>query len=243
MRFAALVSVCLLGILGVFGDAARGAVIASTDFDGREVSGTTASNLNWAVNGVSNPGNLTVMDVTSGLSQPLGLFNTANAQNLLAVDRNIAIAGNGEGFWYVDITLDVGAAPISLSSLSLDAYIFNNDGVFQPKNRDLDMTVAVYDSSDNLLATNTVLDIFVDNNLAPTIPQPKTFDLSSAPLLAAGSGYYVRITAFSNGVNGNNAGFDNLVIRGTLVPEPGAVAVWSLLGLCVLATRRRWHKR
>ncbi|HAC62308.1 MAG TPA: hypothetical protein DCF68_01925, partial [Cyanothece sp. UBA12306] len=59
---------------------ANAAVILSTDFNGRTVSGATASNLNWTTNGVSDPGNLTA---------DFNLFNTPATQNLFAVQRNL----------------------------------------------------------------------------------------------------------------------------------------------------------
>ncbi|MBD2444066.1 hypothetical protein H6G25_12905 [Dolichospermum sp. FACHB-1091] len=40
-------------------EAASAINILSTNFNGRTVSGATASNLNWTTNGVSDPGNLT----------------------------------------------------------------------------------------------------------------------------------------------------------------------------------------
>ncbi|MFP6666669.1 MAG: hypothetical protein VB876_05115, partial [Pirellulales bacterium] len=38
---------------------ANAAIIAATNFDGRNVAGATASNINWTVNGVADPGNIT----------------------------------------------------------------------------------------------------------------------------------------------------------------------------------------
>lgn len=234
----------LVLIVGLFAASWSGhayaAVIASTNFNGRTVSGATASNLNWTVNGVADPGSLTAEDlvpVGPGID-PIALFTTSAAAGRFAVDRNIVT----EGDWYVDIPLNVAGLGIMLSTVSLDAYIFNNAGALQTVTRDLDMTVALFDAVNTLLASETKYDIYSPvSDVNPNQPRSLSFDLSSAPQLDAGGSYYVRVTAFSEGsTNGNNAGFDNLVIAGTVVPEPSALAVWSLLiGVMVFAVRRK----
>lgn len=243
MKWATCSLVLALLCIGWWAEGADGAVIASSDFDDRTVSGATASNLTWMVNGVANPGEMQAMDETSGLSEPLALFDTVDAQGKFAVDRNIASGGpRSEGFWYVDVQLDVGPAPLDLSSASLDAYIFSNKGLLQPKNRDLDMSVELLNASNTLMAEDTQLDIFPDNDSEPVQPQFVRFDLSSASLLSANSDYFLRIRVFSDGTNGNNAGFDNLVIHGEVVPEPATFGIWSLLvGCTLIGIRRRWR--
>ena len=93
----AWLTLCL--ILGT-AQMAHAVVIASTDFNGRTVSGSTASNLTWVLNGVADPGDLTAQ------MNPDGLFNTADAQNRFAVNRNI----HNEGPWLFDVELAVSFA-------------------------------------------------------------------------------------------------------------------------------------
>lgn len=229
---------CLIGVVSSV--PAYGAIIASTNFDGRTVSGATASGLNWTVNGVADPGSLTAEDVgpLGPTIDPIALFTTAAAAGKFGVDRNII----NEGGWYVDIPLNVAGLGMRLSTVSLDAYIFNNDGLLQTVSRDLDVTAALFDASNTELGSETKPNIYsVVSPPSPNQPQNLTFDLSSAPQLAANSNYYVRVIAFSDEVDrGNNAGFDNLVISGTVVPEPATFAVWALLiGIAYLGMSRQ----
>lgn len=87
--------------------ATRGAVIASTTFDGRAVSGDTASNLNWTVSGVTDPGALTA-------SAPL--FNTTDAQDMFAVAFNL----RNRTPWTVDVPLNVNAEGSVLRAAHID---------------------------------------------------------------------------------------------------------------------------
>ena len=63
----------------------------------------------------------------------IGLSDTAAAQNRFAPRRNL----HNEGPWSVDIPLSVLAANIALTTISLDAFIFNNAGTL-----DIVVTVA-----------------------------------------------------------------------------------------------------
>lgn len=210
-------------------DSARATVIASTDFDGRTVSGSTASNLTWVVEGVADPGDLTAQN------NPDGLFDTANAQDLFAVNRNL----HNEGDWLVNVPLVVGAESINLTTIELDAYIFDNNGAFQPNGRDLDLdAVLVASDMTTVIDTDTVLNIYPGAG-AVSQPEAVSFDLSGNTL-PAGETFFVRVRAYGQGP-GNNAGIDNLVINGDIVavPEP-ATAALGLLGLGALgATMRR----
>mgnify|MGYP002623797726 CR=1 FL=1 len=203
--------------------------ILSTDFTGRTVSGSTASNITWVTNGVADPGDLTAA------MNPDGLFDTAAAQGRFAPDRNI----HNEGDWSVDIPLLVGPSAINLTTIELDAVIFNTAGALQPSQRDVDLTLQLLDASMAILDSVSVLDIYANSGTA-TQPQAILFDLSGNSLLAGGS-YFLRLIATGQGP-GNNAGFDNLVVTGILtsvpVPEPGTVT-FGLLALGGLILRRR----
>jgi len=221
MRLFALTAVCLFSFAA---SASASITIASTDFDGRSVSGATASSLTWILNGVADPGDLTT-------DAPDGLFDTADAQDRFAVDRNI----HTEGTWSVDIPLDIGGAAISLGTVTLDAFIYNNGGRLQTVGRDLDLTIELLLGVASI-ATDVVNDIFPGGG-AIVQPVPVSFDLSGNTLLA-NTDYTLRLTASGTGP-GNNAGIDNLSINAN-VPEPMSILVWSgLLGAVGLVTRRR----
>ncbi|TWX67911.1 PEP-CTERM sorting domain-containing protein [Colwellia demingiae] len=206
---------------------ANAGIIASTDFDDRTVAGDTASTLDWILDGLSSPGDL---------SADYNLFDTTDSADKFAVDRNLS----NEGDWIVNIALNVlSLNNISLSSLTLDAYIFNNSGNFQGQQRNLDIAISLFDSSNTLLKEFTLLDDIYANNGAFTNPNGHnvSVDLEGYSLLASND-YILRLTGSGEG-NGNNAGFDNLVINGDLtsVPEPTSLAIFAL-GIMGLAARR-----
>ena len=204
---------------------AQATVILSTDFDDRVVSGATASNFTWVTNGVANPGNLTA-------SHPL--FDTPDAQDLFAVDRNL----HNEGTWTVDIGLTVGANAIALTTVALEAFIFNNAGAFQTQERDLDLTIALRDGADTFtIDAESVLDIYPNSSNAPTQGANVVFDLSGN-ILAASTSYILRLTADGQG---NNAGIDDFAVSGDIqsVPEPSTLTMLgvSLVGIAVMRSR------
>ncbi|MFP6659008.1 MAG: hypothetical protein VB853_12580, partial [Pirellulales bacterium] len=151
---------------------ADAAIIAATNFDGRNVAGATASNINWTVNGVADPGNITASHA---------LFDTADAQNKFAVHHNIGIAPLTP--WTANIALNVGASAISLTNVTLNAYIINGAGIFQTVGRDLDMSVLLLDAGLNLISTTTINNIYTHGG-AIVQPQNANFDLSGNTLSA-----------------------------------------------------------
>jgi hypothetical protein len=197
------------------------AIIASTDFGGRVVAGSTASSITWVTNGVASPG-----DVSTDFT----LFDTTDAQDKFAVDRNL----HREGNWLALVSLLVGGNNIFLGEVTLDAYIFNDSGNYQSVSRDLDIELSLLASD-----TSTVIDSEQVLNIYPSSGsysiQNIDFDFTGNTLLA-GTQYYLGINAFGQGP-GNNAGFDNLTVNGT-VPEPSIIALFSL-GLAGLGFARR----
>jgi hypothetical protein len=197
------------------------AIIASTDFGGRVVTGNTASSITWVTNGVANPGDV---------SADFNLFDTANAKDKFAVDRNL----HSEGDWLALVSLLVGGNNIFLGEVTLDAYIFNNGGNYQGVSRDLDLGLSLLGSDGStVIHSEQVLDIYPSSGLYSI--QNIGFDFTGNTLLA-GTQYYLGINAIGQGP-GNNAGFDNLTINGT-VPEPSIIALFSL-GLAGLGFARR----
>lgn len=207
---------------------AQAAVVLFTDFTDRSVSGSTASNIVWTTDGVADPGDLTAVD-----SNPKGLFDTADAQGKFAPSRNLGY----EGPWSVNIALDVLATPIALGEITLDAFIFNNSGELQSQNRSLHMTLALLDSSENEVATQTILNIYPNNTSPPSQPQSVVFDFAGNTL-AADSNFILRLTAFGNNSVGNNAGIGSFEVEGSFVTnDPVAIptpATAMLLGAGLL---------
>ncbi len=211
--------------------AANADVIASTDFNGRIVSGATASSLNWVTSGVGDPGNLTA--AATGYS--VTLFDTTDAAGRFAVNHNFQFTGTP---WTVDVPLAVGAADIAIGTVTLDAFIYNGSGVLQTQGRDLDVSAQLIDAADQVLASDSVLNVYSNSDEgSPVQPQAVVLDLSG-PVLLANQTYRVRVLFGSNETRGNNGGFDNLVINSTAIPEPAALAGMVAAGLLVLVRRR-----
>lgn len=210
---------------------ANATVILSTDFDDRTVSGDTASDLAWVANGVTNPGALTVSEAAT-LAPTLALFNTAGSQDRFAVDRNL----HNEGSWFVDLDFNVqnNISVINLESLSFDSMIFNNSGAVQGVQRDLDMGLELFANGVSLFA-DSIENIFAGNGTNNPISRLVSFDLSGQNL-TQGNDYTLRLTASGAGP-GNNAGFDNLNLSGTVVSEP-SMFMLMLLGFAGLVFRK-----
>jgi hypothetical protein len=221
-----ILKLALTGLI-MLASSANAGIIASTDFNDRTVTGDTSSNLEWILDGLSSPGDL---------SADYSLFNTSNSANKFAVNRNLA----NEGDWTVDIALNVlGLNNISLSSLTLDAYIFNNNGRFQNVQRNLDIAVSLFDTSNTLLKTFSLLDDIYANNGRFTNVNGHNVNVNlEGYSLLANNDYILRLTASGEGY-GNNAGIDNLTINGDLtsIPEPSTLAIFAL-GVMGLAARR-----
>lgn len=215
-----LLAASILTVVASHSTVVNAQVVLGTDFDGRTVAGAIASNLVWTLDGIADPGDLTASH---------NLFDTADAQNRFAVDRNL----HNEGSWNVDIPLAVESGNnINLSTLDLDVLIYSNAGDLQTSQRDVDMTAELFDSTLALLDSDTVSDIYANSGTAVQ-PQGISFDFTGNTL-TAGDNFTLRLTASGQG-SGNNSGIDNFVLNGQLiaVPEPASIAMWLLVGLGV----------
>lgn len=216
----------------LFSASTHASIIFSSNLDGNNVSGTEMSNVSWYQDGVIGLGNLMVEEATAPAGAPaLALFDTADSSNRFAVDRNL----HNEGPWFVDFAFSVESslAYISANSFSLDAMIFNNSGSVQGVQRLLDMTIELFDSDMNLVASEDFFQIFESNGSYTDTQRQVTLSLSGTDLMG-GEDYIFRVSAFGDGP-GNNAGFDNIAFEGTKVPEPAAL---GLFGLALLVMRR-----
>ena len=210
---------------------AGAAVIASTDFDGRTASGTTASNITWVRDGVADPGDLTVTGAPS-------LFNgNALVQNMFAPGIN---TGNGNTSWVTTIPLTVtGGATVTLTDVSFDNWSINS-GQNQNVNRRNDFTVRVLSPAAVELDSVDIVDS-VSGTVAGAPNVTATF---AAPIALSAPGTYtveIRGGDFLGGnETGNHTAIDNLSINGDIapVPEPSAF-IFSALGCLALARRRR----
>ena len=171
--------------------------ILSTDFTGRTVSGATASDISWTVDGVSNPGDMTT-------SAPDGLFDTGSAQGYFAPDRNF----DTEGSWTTSATFSLTVPELSFEDVVLDYQHFNNGGGFQAGDRQVNWTVTVTGSVSGQLDS-------VQVNGANSTSGTETI-VFNPPLTLTNSENYI-VTILAEGVaGGNNSGIDALTFNGSI---------------------------
>lgn len=222
----------------VFSSASMSSVILSSNFDG---IGNDITNIQYLENGVQ------VLDTSLNQIAPLSsnlptleLFNTSDTQNNFGVNRNI----HNESRWFVDFDFLVnlsnpGFNRIIGDTLSFDALILSNAGVFQPANRRLSFALDVLSNNTSIFSEELIA--FGSNGpiTGNITPRPVSFDLSSIELLDGGE-YTFRLTAFGRGP-GNNAGIDNFEFTGTQVSEvsePSTIALFSIV-LILIGLRSR----
>lgn len=216
---------------------ASAVTLLASDFTDRTVSGNVASDIAWQTNGVADPGDLTVVGQNfAGNPFAANFFDTANAQDRLAVDLNI----ENEGSWSIEVGLTTLGDALSLDAFSLDAFSFNNSGNLQNVDREVDVTLSVVRNSDGA-------ELFsgeAENVQAGAVPIGGPFDVSfdlSSVILAASTDYTLVVGASTDRmVRGNNAGFDNFELSGDVsaVPLPAGLPL-LLTALAGLAFVRR----
>lgn len=204
--------------------ASHAAIILSTDFTGRTVSGNTASDITWTTDGVADPGDMTAVDVnaTGALA---GLYDTANAQGHFAPNLNT----DNEGPWSTSITLNLTVSTISLEDVVLDYQHFSNSGAFQTAGRLVNWTATVTGSVSGELDSVKV-------NGTSSTSGIETIPFDTPLILTSGESYEVVILAEGSGP-GNNTGLDGLTLNG-VVPEPTSLAMLGLAGLTTLRRRK-----
>ncbi|MDP0489787.1 MAG: Ig-like domain-containing protein [Verrucomicrobiota bacterium JB023] len=100
--------------------------IIATVFAGRSISGLTATIPDFTVNGVEDPGSLTVEPIEGSSVTVNALFDTAAAQNHLAPQTNINSA-----HWQFDLPLVVGSEAVTLGDIELYVRSFSGSGVWK----------------------------------------------------------------------------------------------------------------
>ncbi len=225
MKFKFINAVFIGMVLATSSITANAGIIASTDFDDCTVSGCEAADLNWILDGLSNPGDLSVVG-------GYNLFTTLSADGKFAVDQNLI----NDGSWSVDIALNVLANnDIALSEITLDAFTTNNRGGFQTAPRDFDINAEFFDFNGVSLFS-----VSLENVGGNHSGNANEVSLILDGLgLFANNDYNLRLTVSADSGSGVNGAIDNLKIYGetTQVPEPSTFAIFAL-GMIGLASRR-----
>jgi autotransporter-associated beta strand protein/VCBS repeat-containing protein len=186
------------------------AVILSTTFDGRTVSGNTASNITYTLNGIADPGDLTVVETQEGAAgnQLGGLFDTAANASHFAPDLNT----DNEDNWSVSIPLVLTTTSITIGDVVLDGDHFSNTGAVQGAARDTDIVVRIVGSVSGEVASETKSTGNVTTNWSLTF-----FDtLPSITLDSSETWTLIIATTNLPNNNGNNTGLDGLTINGSV---------------------------
>jgi hypothetical protein len=149
------------------------------------------------------------------------------SHQLTAIGSNLTGAAAGINFNSIDTAGLPSLAEFSTLSLSLDADVdFGPGGVGF-------YTLAILDSS-GAIVSSTGLQPLLSGSLSSAVLNVPAFGAAPSDAYAA----FVEIVVNAGAFDGSTAGalIDNVVINGTLVPAPGALAV---LGLGALGMTRR----
>ena len=222
---------------------ADAAVIAATNFDGRSLTTVnladdTATGLNWTLDGLEDPGNMTSVNASEG---GLALFNgTPTTQNMFAPALN---TGNGSTFWNTTINLTVAAgSAVTLTDVSFDYWAINGSQV-QNVDRRSDFTLTLLNPSATPVDSVDIVDSTNGTNSTSGAGTAVTATFASPIALTAPGTYTLLIKGgdfLGSDETGNHTAIDNLSINGTVVavPEPSALLL-SSLGLLTLMRRRQ----
>lgn len=208
------------------------ATVLQSDFAGVSLNSSTntASSISWTTNGIVTP--TTSMVFVGNDDKGGGELDFHNQDDQLPVDYNLS----NEGSWSTSVTnisLEAPTTSIDLTNLSLDFLLRSNLGVPITSTRDLSITVGVFGSSSGSIGTG-----FLSQDRSGADFTNYNIDLSSLPDLNSSEIYTVEITVDTTYTRGQNASMDNLVLSGTVVPEP-SIALLAGLGLSGLMVRRK----
>jgi CSLREA domain-containing protein len=186
-----------------------GVVIFSTDFAGRTVTGNTASNITYTLNGVADPGDLTAVEGNEEVPVRLtGLFDTVDASSHFAPDLNT----DNEDNWILSVPLALTVSSLTIDEVVLDGDHFGNAGTFQVDNRDTDFRVSLTGSISGQVATETKT-----TGLVTTDWTLAFFDNTNPIPLSDAESWTLTIetTNFPNN-SGNNTALDGFAINGSV---------------------------
>lgn len=218
------------------------AVVASTNFDGQTIIGNTASNLGWTLDGVADPGSMSAFDENTTTARNLFNGNTTTRNNFAPALNT----GNGNTWWRTSVDLTVSAGSnVTLTDVTFDYLALGGAQTPQPVRRS-DFTITLYDPSNAMVGTASILDVIDGSNPTDLVPTPVSLVFGSSVALSAPGTYRLDIDGGELGgfnETGNHTAIDNLSINGDVVvaaiPEPTTTALLGLGGLALIFRRRK----
>ena len=212
--------------------------LAFTSFDSRTASGNTASDLNWILDGVSDPGVMSASEFEGG---NINLFNSGAA----VTDRFVPgiNTGNGNTSWVTSVSLTARPDSIvTVEDITLD-YVAINGGQAVNVSRRSDFTATLLSPSGDPLATASLADAVSGTNADPIVA-PVALVLDSPVELSDPGAYSLVLRGgdfLGDNETGNHTGIDNLSINGTVapIPEPSTAFLSALALLGLVSSRRR----
>ncbi len=222
-------------------------VIAATTFDGRalaqvNIANDTASGLNWTLNGVQDPGGMTVLNAAGN---GLALFDgNSLVKNMFAPALN---TGNGNTFWTTTVALTViPGSVVSLTDVTFDYWAVSGSQV-QNVTRRSDFTISLLSPTGGVLASVDVVDASNSSTLNAGVGTPVSVPFDAPISLTEPGTYILRIKGgdfLPADETGNHTAIDNLSINGTFssnfmftitavafspdgAPEPTVTLTWT----------------
>lgn len=228
-----LLAVTGLAAASCFTLSAQGAVLASTDFDSSTAAGNTKSNLNWTLNGLNDPGDMSATQFAGG---SINMFD-ANAfvQDIFIPGLNV---GNTNSSWETDIAITVAAGfNVTLTDVTFNS-VSVSGGQAENVNRRNDYRVTIFNPANAQVATAEQADVSAGTGAGQPLV---TLDFADV-VLGAGT-YTLRIRGgdfLGANETGNHTGLDNLSINGdvSVIPEPSSLALLAIGGLAIARRRR-----
>ena len=216
----------------IFTGPASADVLAATNFDGRalttvNIADDTATALNWTLNGLEDPGNMTVVNASGG---GLALFNgTPTTQDMFAPALN---TGNGSSFWTTEVAIT--AAPgstVTLTDVTFD-YWAVSAGQVQNVNRRSDFTIALFSPSATAVGSVDIVDTTNGTNSTSGTGTAVTAAFASPIALTDPGIYTLKIKGgdfLGSDETGNHTAIDNLSINGEVggMPETFQLIITS----------------
>ena len=227
MKIKILIAILATGLLSSAHSAA--AVLLYTDFQGRSLSGTTASGFSWTSDLGEAANATTSLAFTGSATGFIGGYNLTSG-SLNPPGQPIPVNGNIEtvGPWSTSFTFTPATA-IELTTIQMISYAISGGGAHQQNPKSVQWAMTISGGTVNETASNS------GNDPAGNAPLILDLDFEGVELVA-GTPYTFTATVSSPDTLGNNIALNSIQVNA--IPEP-TTALLGLLGLLGLLRRRR----